>query len=82
MPIVRKIDGALVRLVEEMAGRDELLHAVQMRGHIPPASQQQRTRASKRKRQREEGGKKDSRCSYLPCEAMHASCIEEVALFD
>jgi len=26
--------------------------------------------------------KKDSRCSYLPCEAMHASCIEEVALFD
>jgi len=54
MPIVRKMDGALVRLVDEMAGRDELLHAVQMRGHVPPASQQQRTRASKRKRQREE----------------------------
>ena len=49
MPIVRKIDGALVRLVDEMAGIDELLHAVQKRGHIPPASQQQRTRASKRR---------------------------------
>jgi len=53
MPIVRKIDGALVRLVDEMAGRDELLHAVQVL-HVPPASQQQRTRASKRRRQREE----------------------------
>ena len=48
MPIVRKIDGALVRLVDEMAGRDELLHAVQVL-HVPPASQQQRTRASKRR---------------------------------
>jgi len=79
MPIVRKIGGALVRLVDEMAGRDELLHAVQMRGHMPPASQQQRTRASKRRRQREERWKKGSRCSYLPACIMH---IEEVALFD